>query len=331
MKQRVWSLILALAMVLSLFPAPVWAEEETGTTAKETVRYMYYTYNGSRSSDYEASCAMLSSAAGDVVLTEQWYAVKGDVTINGTVTVTDTHQVNLILCDGATLTITGGLKLWGSSTNAPAPQLTVYGQSGETGKMLVTNSEGGYALYTDDNATAYIRLRSGTLTATGKTAAFKDVACWNTKDDYTPNDPMYCDGDPAAVASVTVAPCACLEDYKNFEYKQRPGYDMHRATCKRCGFILNWDGDVNTGYEDCGFDNCVSDGTAGHHLQCVDCGNKRATVAHDFQNGYCTACRDKDPDYVFPPPPRSATRNIPLCRMLWMRRARTTLWCWRAT
>ena len=105
MKQRVWSLILALAMVLSLFPAPVWAEGETGTTAKETVHYMYYTYNGSPSSDYEASCAMLSSAAGNVALTEQWYAVKGDVTINGTVTVTDTHQVNLILCDDATLSI----------------------------------------------------------------------------------------------------------------------------------------------------------------------------------------------------------------------------------
>ena len=299
MKQRVWSLILALAMVLSLFPAPVWAEGETGTTAKETVHYMYYTYNGSPSSDYEASCAMLSSAAGDVALTEQWYAVKGDVTINGTVEVTDTKQVNLILCDGATLTITGGLKLWGSSTDAPAPQLTVYGQTGETGKMLVTNSKGDYALYTGDNATAYIRLRSGTLTATGKTAAFKNVACWNTKDDYTPNDPMYCDGDPAAVASVTVAPCDCLEDYDIFVYTQRPSYDMHRATCPKCGFILNWDGDVNTGYQDCDFDNCFSDGTAGHHLQCVDCGNKRATKAHTFQNGYCTVCRDKDPNYVF--------------------------------
>lgn len=296
MKKRVLSMLMALALCLTLLPAPAWAEGETETTAKETVRYMYYTYNGSQSSDYEASCAMLSSAAGDVVLTEQWYAVKGDVTINGTVTVTDTHQVNLILCDGATLTITGGLMLW---SGASAPQLTVYGQTGETGKMLVTNSKGGYALYTDDNATAYIRLRSGTLTATGQTAAFQNVACWNTKDDYTPNDPMYCDGDPAAVTSVTVAPCDCLEDYKNFEYKQRTGYDMHRATCKRCGFILNWDGTENTGYQDCDFYNCVSDGAAGHHWQCVDCGNKRATEEHDFQNGYCTACRDKDPDYVF--------------------------------
>lgn len=61
MKQRVWSLILALAMVLSLFPAPVWAEGETGTTAKETVRYctIHITAHGAQTMQHPALCCHL--------------------------------------------------------------------------------------------------------------------------------------------------------------------------------------------------------------------------------------------------------------------------------
>ena len=283
MKQRVWSLILALAMVLSLFPAPVWAEGETGATAKETVRYMYYTYSGSQSSDYAASCAMLSSAAGDVVLTEQWYAVKGDVTINGTVTVTDTHQVNLILCDDATLTIQGGLKLWGSSTDAPAPQLTVYGQTGETGKMLVTNSKGDYALYTGDNATAYIRLLGGTLTATGSSAAFSGVACWNEKD-YTPNDPVKCVGDPENGITVTISKCA--EHSYTYHHEGR----KHEYYCTQCGYTTFWNETDTSRWNNCVF--AWKEVNAETHQQTCVCGNVTgAAEAHTLgSDGYCTKC-----------------------------------------
>ncbi len=57
-----------------------------------------------------------------------WYAVKENVTISDRVEVSGV--VNLILCDGATLTASKGIRL--SKDNS----LTIYGQSGGSGKLV---------------------------------------------------------------------------------------------------------------------------------------------------------------------------------------------------
>lgn len=56
--------------------------------------------------------------------------MNSEVTIGSRVTVSGT--VNLILCDGATLTVNGGITVNGSNS------LTVYGQTKDTGTLTVS-------------------------------------------------------------------------------------------------------------------------------------------------------------------------------------------------
>ena len=61
-----------------------------------------------------------------------WLVVTGDVTLNGA-KCTNLNDKKLILCDGATLTISE--RMWFTNTS-----LTIYGQSGGTGKLVVSGS-----------------------------------------------------------------------------------------------------------------------------------------------------------------------------------------------
>lgn len=61
-----------------------------------------------------------------------WLVVTGDVTLNGA-KCTNSNDKKLILCDGATLTISE--RMWFTKTS-----LTIYGQSGGTGKLVVSGS-----------------------------------------------------------------------------------------------------------------------------------------------------------------------------------------------
>ena len=61
-----------------------------------------------------------------------WLVVTGDVTLNGA-KCTNLYDKKLILCDGATLTISE--RMWFTNTS-----LTIYGQSGGTGKLVVSGS-----------------------------------------------------------------------------------------------------------------------------------------------------------------------------------------------
>ena len=132
MKKRVLSLILVLAMCLSLMPTAVWAEEpeapdgevvetsisddtekqDAAVEADEpedaapavpevqtgSVLYVYAEDRISRERlTKTAECTYLVSSDTDLVLDGGWYAVTGSVTINGNVTFT-TPEVNLILC-----------------------------------------------------------------------------------------------------------------------------------------------------------------------------------------------------------------------------------------
>ena len=75
-----------------------------------------------------------------------WYVVNSDVTINKEVIVSG--NVNLILCDGKTLTVNGGYGIKDDYEMQIANNLTIYGQTGGTGTLNATgNSYNGIYLH----------------------------------------------------------------------------------------------------------------------------------------------------------------------------------------
>mgnify|MGYP004509226361 CR=1 FL=1 len=271
MKQRVWSLILALAMVLSLFPAPVWAEEE-GTAVE-------YLDSEGKSATQETYTLM---TAETTLWNNEWYVVKGSVTIDALVTVQENTPVKLILCDGATLTLTKGLQLWGYTTAAmPFAQLTIYGQNGNSGKLEISNSSGEYAIFSQDTPDAHIRLLGGTLKATGSEAALNGVSGWNGQDSV-PNDPVvYKTSEDGP--TLTVSKCSKHQ----YEYTQSETVETHMQKCELCGYIPDWDGNAGAEYVPCTY-QYASLSPAEHKGTCA-CGREK-TEAHDMANGVCTKC-----------------------------------------
>lgn len=126
-------------------PAPV-AEAAAleGTSridgAGETISYQTWTGTALADATIEKSSAEKVESTGGVTWTggataadAKWYYVEGTVTIGGKLTV---HGlVNLILCDGATLTVSSGIAI-GSEDN-PNSGLTIYGQQNQTGALTV--------------------------------------------------------------------------------------------------------------------------------------------------------------------------------------------------
>lgn len=98
---------------------------------------------------------VLESSEGNVEISSQWVVVKGNVTINGTLNLTNTG-CNLILCDGATLTINNTNN---TGINATSSTLNIYGQSAGTGTLNVTSE-----LWEGINA-ASITISGGNITA----------------------------------------------------------------------------------------------------------------------------------------------------------------------
>ena len=116
MKKRFLHFLFALALCVSLFTVM--------TLAADGVAYL--DENGTRQ-----SCTSYTEVTSDMSTTWNtgWYVVKHDVTINGSITGSNYAQIDLILCDGATLTVKGGLT---------SHTLRIYGQSGGTGKLVAS-------------------------------------------------------------------------------------------------------------------------------------------------------------------------------------------------
>ena len=200
------------------------------------------------------------------------YVVRGNVTINDDVNVSGSMP-SIILCDGANLTVNGGVTLPDGS-DAP---LMIYGQSGGTGKMTVTNSSG-YAFSSAGKAS--IRLLNGTLTATGSPAAFSNVFCPNQQGG---NDEIKCVrtgseqevwADGMMESSVTISRCT----EHQWNYTQKDGEEQHLKTCALCLYNPNGAGI----YANCVYDTFSSQGEDGHKAACI-CGrieNGVALTAH---------------------------------------------------
>ncbi len=140
MKKRIFSLLLALAMVLSLMPAGVWAADGDVTIKVDGVDKETGDIN--ESGGVERTGPALTSS--DTNLSNKFYIVKDNVTINGDLTIDGSQQGGLILCADATLTVTGALIYSGGSW------FSIYGQtqpdnSQSTGKLIINNSSGGGA------------------------------------------------------------------------------------------------------------------------------------------------------------------------------------------
>lgn len=96
------------------------------------------------------------------------YVVKGNVTTPGNVTVSGAMP-GIILCDGASLTAQGGIAL---PDGSPVP-LSIYGQTGGTGTMTVTNKSGAAAMTDETYGTA-----PGTPSLAGRTGDSSAPVTW---------------------------------------------------------------------------------------------------------------------------------------------------------
>ena len=122
MKKRILSILLCCVMLVGLLPTVALAEggvsylDETGT-----------------SQTCDSATEVTSS---DTEWATGWYVVQGTVEIGSRVTVSG--DVHLILTDGCTLTVNGGIQVQDNDNNPDTPStnaLTIYGQANGTGKL----------------------------------------------------------------------------------------------------------------------------------------------------------------------------------------------------
>ena len=136
MKQRLFSLLLTGAMLLSMCPPGLALEAEVGqagadapTLLADNVPYL----DADGSTNTRAAATEVTS--GDTAWSNDWYVVSGDVTILNPVTVTG--DVHLILENGCTLNAEQGIVISNAS-------LSIYAQSvGQNmGKLTARNDSG---------------------------------------------------------------------------------------------------------------------------------------------------------------------------------------------
>ena len=102
-----------------------------------------------------------------------WYVISSDQTVSDRITVPAGSTVNLLLCDGATLTCSEGIGVAYGAT------LNIYGQKGNTGKLVATGDTyyagiGG----NDETAHGNINIYGGVIEATGgEYRQYADPAC----------------------------------------------------------------------------------------------------------------------------------------------------------
>lgn len=196
--RKVVSVLLTLCMLLTMLPVSALAADEgTVDTAPAETNLAEPVNTGNSSSDEgetpvstlvagtensvdyvdedgrTQTCAEYTTVAADTTTwSNGWYVVTGTVTLDDRVEVSD--SVNLILADGAELNATKGIGVTYDNS------LTIYGQSGGTGKLTA----GAYQVYdsaaiggTDDrdqnrNLCAHgdITINGGDITATGASA-----------------------------------------------------------------------------------------------------------------------------------------------------------------
>ena len=207
MKKRLASIALTLTLYIGMMPTAAWAEDDgisvqniQGIAEKETMFSADWIVG---TTDQGEAKKVQRDITDNYFITAdktEWnargffYLVKDNVTINGDVTVGD--SVSLCLCDNATLTINGSVKI-----NRSRGQLHIMGQStgDNAGRMIVNNPDGNAFECLDSTSgtasgTADIFMYSGRLTATGKDRALGEnvylYKAWSTN-----STPILCEVD----------------------------------------------------------------------------------------------------------------------------------------
>ena len=166
-RRRLGAWLLALCLCLSLLPAAALAVDDdpageqgepfdpgedptepvdpTPPESQDDGFYIEYTWKNNTLKGEEKSISTYTEINpnitdwGDKTADETWYVATGEVTIGTEAEpqrVTVNGTVNLILKDGCTLTVHGGIQVAQGST------LTIYGQRGDSGKLIASAAAG---------------------------------------------------------------------------------------------------------------------------------------------------------------------------------------------
>jgi hypothetical protein len=153
MRKKLLATLLCAGMMLILLPQAVQA----------AAVYTYIDENG----DTQTATSVTPVAADTATLATGWYVVNSNVTCDATIIVSG--DVNLILSDGFTLTVTGSSDNAGINVSA-GNSLTIYGQAGGTGTVIAQGGANGAGIGGGKaQSGGSITINGGTVTATGGT------------------------------------------------------------------------------------------------------------------------------------------------------------------
>ncbi len=143
---------------ITVAPETVTVKESAKAEEQDTVSYVIYDDNGNKEED--GSCSEYTVVDADTTTwSNGWYVVNSNVTISSRITVSGT--ANLILCDGAKLTASGGITTTGAALN-------IYAQSGESGALEAAGGENEAGIGGgNEGAGGSTAIYGGTVTATG--------------------------------------------------------------------------------------------------------------------------------------------------------------------
>ena len=140
---------------------------DTTVAVRPANEFPYVDANGKEQT--QANCTVLTADGfqGALAGDETWFAAKEGVTADNPLQVRGT--VNLILCDGVTVTLNKGICLNGDSENAAT--LNIYAQSDGTGKLICggasDSTNAGIYISTGVTCKTALNIYGGKITATG--------------------------------------------------------------------------------------------------------------------------------------------------------------------
>lgn len=321
MKKRVWSLVLVLALCLSMMPTATWADvEHTGGASVAYdgdaqddqgiavqlagIEYIngiknYYEYGEPNwSTEIIDDYTLLESGSGDTALTAGYHVVSPGkkVTIDGDVTLEAAGDTYIILCQGASLTIKGSVTIPGGHG------LHIYGtSSGSTVPMTVTNPDGCAFKSADFSNPAYVYMNGCVLTATGKERALENGVYLKSGDGSDYQMSIKCtnnDTGEKVKASGTEGEYWCSNEGDHdfsagsftLESCDHPGdawmcqkatVNTHSETCSLCGYRKGGPGYTVGCYFDITDKFIIEEG--GHKAIC-ECGNVDTLKEHVFDS-----------------------------------------------
>jgi hypothetical protein len=132
-----------------------------GAITGNAIQYPYIDEDGS--SKFTTGTVTVITGATDI-FNDGWYIVKGTVSLSGLTVNATSEGARLILADGCDFTVNGGINVESGKS------LTIYGQSGGTGKLTATGGSSGQAGIggsTGGGAGGEVTINGGTITATG--------------------------------------------------------------------------------------------------------------------------------------------------------------------